>query len=70
MNTAITKQLVNYEDKWVAVNADYSNVIASGDSIPEVENKLETMKLNLDNLVITYVTPPDKFLSPNGYTNV
>jgi hypothetical protein len=64
MKQDIKKELIKYVDKWVAVTSDYSELVASGNSISEVEKKLETTKYNLDSLVITYITSPDKFLSP------
>lgn len=70
MKSSVTEELIKYSDRWVATTLDRSEIVAIGDSISEVEKKVETTQLDLDNLVITYVNPPDKFLSPHANSKV
>ncbi len=65
MKKDINEELIQYIDKWVAVTSDYSEIVASGDSIGEVEKKLKTTTHDTDTLVIKYIVPPNKFLSPS-----
>lgn len=54
--------LLPYEKKWVAISKDNSQVVASGNSIKEVEKKVK--KLKEKDIEILYVTPFDQYLTP------
>lgn len=64
MKQNINKELLKLSEKWVAITKNYTNIVVSGNSISEVEEKLETLNYDLNSVVIMYVNPPDKFLSP------
>lgn len=57
-----SKILSKYENKWVALNENNSKVLAFGNSITEVEKKLQ--KLKEKNAVITRILPLDKLYAP------
>jgi hypothetical protein len=56
------QQLVQYSDKYVAFVGDILHVIASGNSMSEVYNKLKEKKIT--DATITYIPPADKSFSP------
>lgn len=56
------RQMTPYVNKWVAVNKDESEVIASGKDIIEVEKKLEKNKQSVSH--IKYILPFDKYYAP------
>ena len=62
MNKAYEKTLLSNQNKWIAVSSDKLRVLASGKSIQEVEKKLE--KLDVKDIVITFVPPANSYLSP------
>jgi hypothetical protein len=62
MTTKIIKNpLINYENKWVAITPDYSNVIESADQPKELEKKL--IKQKIKNVILMKVSP-FKYISP------
>lgn len=56
------KTLLKHTEKWIATKDDYRSVLASGDSIEEVEQKLKKEKIK--GATLTYITSPDKYISP------
>ena len=56
------KTLLSNQNKWVAISSDRSDVLATGKSIKEVEDKL--VKLSFEDAIITFVPPADKYISP------
>ena len=56
------KILLKHTEKWIATKDDYRSVLASGDSIEEVEQKLKKEKIK--GATLTYITSPDKYISP------
>lgn len=62
MNKTYEKALLSNQNKWIAVSSGKSKIIASGKSIQEVEKKLS--KLDVKDVVITFVPPADRYLSP------
>lgn len=62
MNKAYERTLLLNQNKWIAVSSNKSKVLASGNSIQEVEKKLG--KLDAKDAVITFVPPANRYLSP------
>lgn len=60
------QQLAKYINKWVAISTDGSKILASGDSIVEVEKQLKQKKVKEAKAVIQYVISPKVSLSPHG----
>lgn len=56
------KTLLKHTEKWIATKDGYRDVLASGSSIEEVEQKLEKEKIK--GATLTYITSPDKYISP------
>lgn len=62
MNKTYEKTLLANQNKWIAVSSGGSKILASGKSIQEVEGKLG--KLNAKDVVLTFVPPANRYLSP------
>ena len=62
MNKTYKKAFLSNQNGWIAVSSDRSRVFASGKSIQEVERKLS--KLDVKDVVITFVPPANRYLSP------
>lgn len=56
------KTLLSNQNKWIAIASDKSNILASGKSIKDVEDEL--IKMKIDDAVITFVPPANKYISP------
>lgn len=56
------KQLIRYSDKYVAYVGKFLNIIASGNTMNEVEKKLLNKKIK--DATITYIPPKDKAFTP------
>lgn len=56
--------LKKFQNKWVAFNEDKSEVVISGESMLEVDNKLQEKKLKASS--ISYIIPFDVLYSPYG----
>lgn len=56
--------LLNYENKWVALSNNNKKVLASANTIPELEKKLRDVSSK--KFVLTFVPPFDKVLSLNA----
>lgn len=56
------KQLLKYSDKYVAYVGKFLNIIASGDTMAEVEKKLINKKIK--DATITYIPPSNRSFSP------
>lgn len=56
------KTVLKYTKKWIATKDDYKSILASGEDIEEVEKKLKKQKIK--GATLTYLTPPDKYISP------
>lgn len=52
------KILLNYSDKWIATKGNPLNIVASGNSIEEVEIKLKEKKIK--GAILTYITLHDQ----------
>lgn len=52
-------QLAPYHGKHVAWSPDGSRILASGDSIEEVDQQLEALGIHFSQVVHGYVDPPD-----------
>lgn len=55
--------LLNYEKKWVALTNDNKRVLASADTIEDLEGKLK--KISSKKFTLTWIPPFDKVLSMN-----
>jgi len=44
--------LIRYDGQWVAFSADGRQIVASGDSIGEVSERIATARLDLDDVVL------------------
>lgn len=62
MLMTIKNILIPYENKWVALSPDRKKVVASGNTVQDVDKKLKKMKNK--SVVITKVLPFDKTYSP------
>lgn len=62
MNKAYERTLLSNQNKWVAVSSSKSKVLASGNSIQEVEEKLG--KIDAKDAIISFVPPANRYLSP------
>lgn len=60
----LIKTYGKYAGKWVALSISNQEIVASGDSVKEVENKIKLSKSIYKDLVITFVTPLDGSLAP------
>lgn len=56
------KILAKYENQYVALSEDATEVFAAGKTVKQLQEKLE--KQHVKNAVITFIPPTDKFLSP------
>lgn len=56
------KTLLKHTEKWIATKEGYRDVLDSGDSVGEVEQKLKKAKIK--GATLTYVTSPEKYISP------
>jgi len=56
------KTLIKYTDKWIGLSPDRSKIITSGNSLLEVNKKLE--KLSIKDAIVTYVIPADHYAAP------
>lgn len=56
--------LQKYENKWVAVNEDQTEIIAAADSIKKLSKALD--KLEDTESIITFIPKIDSYLSPYG----
>lgn len=55
-------KIIENQKKYIVLTKDKSDILVSAASIQKVEKKLE--KLGIKDVVITYVPPVDKYLSP------
>lgn len=62
------QQLKKFQNKWVAFNEDRSKVVTSGESMLEVDEKLQKNKLKAS--VISFIFPFNASYSPYGKTKV
>lgn len=62
MKKAILDLYLKYQNKWVGIDKKTFKVFAVGDSVIEVEKKIKDT--DYSKTVITFVTPPDQYLSP------
>lgn len=62
MNKAYERTLLANQNKWIATSSSKSKILASGNSIQEVEKKLD--QLDAKDVVITFVPPANRYLSP------
>lgn len=62
MSDKDAKQLLKYSDKYVAYAGGFMNIIASGETMADVEKKLTSQKIK--DATITYIPPANKTFSP------
>lgn len=62
MLVGINNLFLPYENKWVAMTPDRKKVVASGETIKEVDKKLK--KIKNKTAILTKVLPFDKSYSP------
>lgn len=56
--------LIPFENMWVALTVDRKRVVASGETIKELEKKMD--KIDNREVIFTKVLPFDQFYSPQG----
>ena len=62
MKKISVNKIIKNQNKYVVLTKDKSDILVSGSSIQDVEKKLS--KLSIKDVVITYIPPVDKYLSP------
>ena len=62
MKNVDIKKVIQNQKKYVVLTKDKVDILVSAPSIKEVEKKL--IKLGVKDVVITYIPPVDKYLSP------
>lgn len=62
MSNKDIKKLKKFSNKYVAFVGKYLNIIASGETMRDVELKLKKKKIN--NATISFIPPVDKSFSP------
>ncbi|MBI2028128.1 MAG: hypothetical protein HYT07_00830 [Candidatus Levybacteria bacterium] len=62
MRKISVNKIIKNQNKYVVLTKDKSDILVSGASIQEVEKKLS--KLSIKDVVITYIPPVNKYLSP------
>lgn len=62
MNKDILDLLFKYQNKWVALKDDLSEILFSAGSVKDIEIKLRESRIN--NAVVTFINPADKPFSP------
>jgi hypothetical protein len=58
----LTEVIKPYEDKWVALSADQTKVVSSGDTLKEVEAHLDPQQIS--EVIFMRVPPFDKLFIP------
>jgi glucose/arabinose dehydrogenase len=53
-------ELAKYWGKHVAFSPDGTRILASGDSIAEVDDKLDAAGIHFSQVVHSYIDPPDQ----------
>jgi hypothetical protein len=56
------EQLLPYEGKWVAWSLDGTRILASGEDVLDVENKLDASGIDASRVVFGFVPPSDESL--------
>jgi hypothetical protein len=54
------EQLIPYEGKQVAFNVEGTRILASGDTVEEVFDQLAEAGIDSDQVVISFIDPPDR----------
>jgi hypothetical protein len=62
MKTVDIQTLAQYEDQYIALTLERTEILAAGKTIKEVEAKLA--KRNVEDAVIQYIPPTNAYLSP------
>ena len=62
--TKVSKLLLPYENKWVALSKDGMKVFASARSVDTLGKKLETLKIKKDMATMTWVFPFESSFAP------
>lgn len=65
MTNSLLKQLLKYQNKWVALNKTRTKIIASGSSIKDIEKAIESLKIK--DVIVTRVLPQDRLYAPINY---
>lgn len=68
MSKDFLKKLLNYQNKWVALNEGRTKILASGSTIKEVERKIS--RLQQKNVVVTHILPQDRLYAPHSHKKV
>lgn len=58
----LSKAIVSYINKWVALTLDRKSVVASANNLKQLDSKVK--KANLKDVIYHYVLPLDKHFSP------
>lgn len=56
----ILEDLVELQNKWVAFSKDRKEIVDEADSLRKLLKQLKNKK----NLIISYIQPADRFISP------
>lgn len=64
MKISTRNPLLKYENKWVALDKDAQDVIASGDSLGRLEQKIKDRSVEDPKIVIMKVPPFGKAYAP------
>lgn len=68
MTKDLLKELLKYQNKWVALNEARTKILASGSTIKEIEKKIAQIKEK--NVVVTYILPQDRLYAPHNYKKI
>lgn len=68
MTKDLLKKLLNYQNKWVALNEERTKILTSGATIKEVERKISRLKV--ENVVVTHILPKDRLYAPFTHKKV
>ena len=64
----VKNPLVNYENKWVALDENQERVILSANTLSRLQKKI--LKQKNRNLVVTKVMPFDIYLAPHVFKSI
>jgi len=59
------EELAKYSNQYIALTKGRANILASGRSIQDVENKLKKLDISQkENITIEFIEPTDMYISP------
>lgn len=65
MTKDFLKKLLNYQNKWVALNKTKTKILATGSTIKEIEKKIA--KTQQKNVIVTHILPQDRLYAPHTH---